>query len=212
MAFSVSSLVYFFLFCLVTFVVLHFLSGPSDESVAEKYVSASGAYEIQKWDLDDPMLADNPTLREEYAMINALIDKTSSLVKYLAEKKPSDARTLSLLKKWRGGIERLDYRATKDAAVTYDKISIHMCLRNKDTGALHDIDTAMFVLIHELAHMVTEDIGHTSDFWENMKYLLDNAEKAVDNNGQPVFKRKDFKNSPEMYCGVAIKHDPRNAR
>ena len=33
----------------------------------------------------------------------------------------------------------------------------------------------MFVAIHELAHIASETIGHNDEFWNNFKFLLDNA-------------------------------------
>ena len=50
---------------------------------------------------------------------------------------------------------------------------IVFCLRSKDKEEkLTDINTIMFVAIHELAHVMTKSIGHTDEFWANMKYLL----------------------------------------
>ena len=40
-------------------------------------------------------------------------------------------------------------------------------------------NTILFVVIHELAHVMTEEIGHPPIFWENMKYLLEESEKFV---------------------------------
>lgn len=30
----------------------------------------------------------------------------------------------------------------------------------------------MFVLLHEMAHLMTESIGHTPEFWTNFKKIL----------------------------------------
>jgi len=42
---------------------------------------------------------------------------------------------------------------------------IYICLDG------NDVNSAMFVLIHELAHMSVEEYGHTPLFWENFKKL-----------------------------------------
>ena len=43
---------------------------------------------------------------------------------------------------------------------------IVFCLRSKDgSNKLEDINTMMFVAIHELAHLMTKSIGHTTEFW-----------------------------------------------
>jgi predicted metal-dependent hydrolase len=33
----------------------------------------------------------------------------------------------------------------------------------------------MFVAIHEMSHTCTKSVGHKSEFWENFKFLLENA-------------------------------------
>ena len=33
----------------------------------------------------------------------------------------------------------------------------------------------MFVAIHEIAHIMTLSVGHTEEFWNNFKFLLENA-------------------------------------
>ena len=31
--------------------------------------------------------------------------------------------------------------------------------------------------IHEIAHVMTDEVGHTKKFWNNMRYLLEEGEK-----------------------------------
>ena len=33
----------------------------------------------------------------------------------------------------------------------------------------------MFVAIHELAHIMTESVGHEPEFWDNMGFLLEKS-------------------------------------
>ena len=33
----------------------------------------------------------------------------------------------------------------------------------------------MFVALHELAHIGTSEIGHTQQYWKNLKFILENA-------------------------------------
>ena len=65
------------------------------------------------------------------------------------------------------------------------------CLRSRDEkNNLVDINTIMFVAIHELAHTMTKSIGHTQEFWDKFRTLLKNArklgiKKRVNNNEKP---------------------------
>jgi predicted metal-dependent hydrolase len=80
---------------------------------------------------------------------------------------------------------------------------IVFCLREKnEEQTLHDINTVVFVAIHELSHLMTKDLGHTPKFWDNMKYLLQHAV----NIGE--YKKVDYKNNPADYCGMQITGSP----
>jgi hypothetical protein len=77
---------------------------------------------------------------------------------------------------------------------------IVLCLRNRDK--LMDINTMMFVVLHEFAHLATESIGHTEEFWDNFKWIL---EESI-NIG--IYTRQDFQNKSVDYCGIKITSTP----
>lgn len=81
---------------------------------------------------------------------------------------------------------------------------IVLCLRNKnkDKDNLVDINTMMFVILHELAHIATESIGHTDEFWENFKWIL---EESI-NIG--IYQKKDYNKEQVEYCGMTINSSP----
>ena len=60
----------------------------------------------------------------------------------------------------------------------------------------------MFVVLHELAHIMTLSIGHKTEFWDNFKFLLENAKEAGIH--QPV----DYSEKPQEYCGMTISDSP----
>jgi predicted metal-dependent hydrolase len=77
---------------------------------------------------------------------------------------------------------------------------IVLCLRNKDK--LMDINTMMFVVLHEFAHLATESIGHTEEFWTNFKWILEESTNIG------IYTRQDFKNNNVDYCGIKITSSP----
>jgi predicted metal-dependent hydrolase len=84
---------------------------------------------------------------------------------------------------------------------------IVFCLRKKKgshKNELMNLNTMMFVAIHELAHLMTKSIGHTPEFWDNMKFLLQQGIKKDVN----VYEKQDFSNNPEQYCGMTITDSP----
>ena len=77
-----------------------------------------------------------------------------------------------------------------------------ICLRNVPDESFIEDNLIMFVSIHELAHVMTNEIGHTPKFWDNMKYLLENA------NQLGMYMPEDYSKHPRMYCGQEINSTP----
>ena len=64
--------------------------------------------------------------------------------------------------------------------------------RNK-TDNLIDINTLMYVAIHELSHICSISIGHTPEFWDNFKFLLIQAKNIG------IYEPIDYKNNPKHH-------------
>ena len=77
---------------------------------------------------------------------------------------------------------------------------IILCLRNNDE--LVDINTLFFVVLHEFAHLATESIGHTEEFWDNFRWIL---EESI-NIG--LYIKQDFNIKNVEYCGMSITSSP----
>lgn len=77
---------------------------------------------------------------------------------------------------------------------------IVLCLRNDDK--LVDINTMMFVVLHEFAHLASVSIGHTQEFWDNFRWIL---EEAI-NIG--IYVKQDFDKKSVEYCGMDITSSP----
>lgn len=73
---------------------------------------------------------------------------------------------------------------------------------NADNDNLIDEGTLTFVAIHELSHIATKSVGHKSEFWENFKFLLEEAKAADIHN--PV----DYKKTPGEYCSLKLTDNP----
>jgi hypothetical protein len=79
---------------------------------------------------------------------------------------------------------------------------LSLCIREKDTEKFIDDNTIIFVAIHELAHIMTPETGHTPLFWDNMKFLLEKA------SSQGIYMPVDYSQSPVEYCGMDINSTP----
>ena len=72
----------------------------------------------------------------------------------------------------------------------------------KKGNKLIDSNTLMYVAIHELAHIATKSIGHTQEFWQNFKFLLQNAVKIK------IYNPVNYKKKNKAYCGMKITDNP----
>jgi hypothetical protein len=72
----------------------------------------------------------------------------------------------------------------------------------KKGDKLIDPNTLMYVAIHELAHIATKSIGHTQEFWQNFKFLLQNAVKIK------IYNPVNYKKKNKNYCGMKITDNP----
>jgi len=82
---------------------------------------------------------------------------------------------------------------------------LSLCIRDKGSEKFIDDNTIIFVAIHELAHIMTPETGHTPLFWDNMKYLLESA------SSQGIYMPVDYSQSPVEYCGMDINSTPMNS-
>jgi len=73
-----------------------------------------------------------------------------------------------------------------------------LCIRQKGSDELVDYNVLMYVTIHELAHLMTEEVGHTKMFWDNFRYILT---EAVDIG---LYTKVDYAKAPVKYCGIKI--------
>jgi hypothetical protein len=74
---------------------------------------------------------------------------------------------------------------------------IVMCLRQRD-NSLVDVNTLVYVAVHELGHLMTDEIGHVQQFWDNFRRLL---KEAVDIG---LYETVDYAAQPQPYCGISI--------
>ena len=58
---------------------------------------------------------------------------------------------------------------------TINKKIIHLCTKDPQNGSYYDRNTLLFVVLHELAHVLCKDVGHTENFLSINSALLNHA-------------------------------------
>ena len=136
-------------------------------------------------------------------MIATIKKNLISIVNYLKKNNMSDPKVRRLVKKYRPSRISESLPNTNYTSYSVNKgEKLVFCIRSKKTHKLIDINTMMFVAIHELAHVMTKSVGHTEEFWSNMRYLLKKGIKIG------VYKAVDYKKKPVPYCGTEITDSP----
>ena len=147
---------------------------------------------------------DTSNLQESVDLLAIVTNNMREMVDYMHKKHGKDARVKLLVSNFNPDkvVETLPtsghtaYSENKGAKLAF-------CLRKENIGEdLIDENTLTFVALHELSHLMTESVGHPTEFWENFKFMLKNA---VDNG---VYTPVDYRKHPVEYCGMTINDNP----
>lgn len=75
---------------------------------------------------------------------------------------------------------------------------IGLCMVNYKTGSINKADDIFFVLLHELAHVMTTSYSHDDEFYKNLNFL----KQVATENG--IFVMTDYENNPSQFCNGYI--------
>lgn len=131
--------------------------------------------------------------------------KMQDLVEYVKEKHPNNESVKRLVSGFNPQKIMETLPTSEFTAYSENKgEKLAFCLNKKkgDNENMIDEHTLTFVAIHELSHIANKTIGHKSDFWENFKFLLENAKDAG------IHEPADYKKTPKEYCGMRIRDNP----
>lgn len=137
-------------------------------------------------------------------LLAEVTQKMKDMVSYLKERHPSDERTKLLVANFNP--KKISETLPTSELTAYSENKgekIAFCLNKSKNGSkLIDVNTLTFVALHELTHVGTKSVGHGQEFWQNFKWMLDNAKKAG------IYSPVDYKKYPEEYCGMTINDNP----
>jgi hypothetical protein len=137
-------------------------------------------------------------------LLAEVTQKMKDMVSYMKKTHPSDPRTKRLVEGFNP--QKISETLPTSELTAYSENKgekIAFCLNTTKYGnKLIDINTLTFVAFHELSHIMTESIGHKQEFWENFKFLLQNAKDSG------IYQPIDYKKKPKEYCGMTINDNP----
>jgi len=149
---------------------------------------------------------DRNKLQQSAELLAKVTNNMTNMVSYMQQNHPEDERTKRLVDGFNPNAITETLPTSKLTAYSENKgEKIALCLnKNKKKGEdeLIDINTLTFVALHELSHIMTKSIGHKQEFWQNFKFLLENAKQAQ------IYNPVDYNKNPSEYCGMTLSDNP----
>ena len=186
------------LFCVFCFGVCYFLYMQYNEEFQLKCI-------ISTVDGNRYCVREQNRLNEAADLLAKTTDKCKNLIDYLNETDPQDDRVKRLVKNFNPQKIMETLPTSEHTAYSEnkgEKIAFCLHVENDEVSPLIDENTLMFVAIHELSHVASIGIGHKKEFWDNFKWLLENAKSAGIHD--PI----NYKQQPQKYCGMQIRDNP----
>jgi len=165
--------------------------------VKEQYTEV----EYVKSDIDNKeyLVKVNENSKEVADKLALMNQKFLKIIEIAQDEFPNDPRVEFLKKNYDPTQLSESTKDEKYTSYSINKEKILFCLIARDeNGALIDDNTLTYVGVHELAHLATDEIGHTDTYWENFKWLLTIARE----NG--LYLYEDYSINPKPYCGIKI--------
>jgi hypothetical protein len=140
-----------------------------------------------------------------------IYNRVNYLVHYIKENKlKNEVIADRLYSRWSLCKLRETSSTDNSVAFTINKgQEIRLCIRNgsgssgSDKGQdFEDINTSIFVILHELAHVMSISYGHNEEFKDNFSFLLHLASSLG------LYKPQNFEQEPKTYCGTVINSTP----
>lgn len=127
-------------------------------------------------------------------IITALIILSSLIYRNYSSKHPTIKAIKERLSFLNPKYKNIPLRVANNA-YTENKSVIYVCLKHPNTGEIYDMNTLMYVTLHELAHVITPEYDNHGEEWQsNFTKLLNKAyAKGIYDPSKPI---------PKDYCAI----------
>jgi hypothetical protein len=186
-------------FAMMSYLLYQYLNGGPPNLV---YVEANDGKKYSVQDL--------PGKKDAAEMMSTINQNLEKIVAYYsASEFESDKPTQLLVERYKPNKLMENSMTSSDTSYSENKgEKIVLCLRDKTQAPLYpliELNTVMFVALHEMAHLMTEGLSahhHTREFWSNFRRLLEDASKVG------VYTLVNYSRQPVPYCGMTITDSP----
>ena len=144
-------------------------------------------------------------IKEAVHLLSSMNNKLKKLVTFLSKEYPDKPCVVRLKNKYNP--KRVIEISPLSSHTAYsenkgEKLAFCLNKEKNINSEIIDENTLIFVGLHELSHIASESKGHNDEFWNNFKFLLDNAVKIN------IYKAINYKKNPVSYCGMKITDNP----
>ena len=153
----------------------------------------------------------NRDKQEKADLLAVLYLKLNALVNNLAHSTYiSNVNVQRLVVNWGRGVTVKEIgKMETDAAYVINKQYMSFCIPDNTSKSLNDINLMTYVGIHELAHIMSQEIGHGDEFISNFEFLLNHAKQLkyfdpILKQNLPIYIQLNKLNTADNYCGVAL--------
>jgi hypothetical protein len=140
-----------------------------------------------------------PGADDRAAFLDEMYQRNVILLAYILDNFPEDPRTARLINAT-PQIREVEAASTEAGYSENKGEAIALCL--KDDDYRDKMEELYFVMIHELAHIASENYGHDAEFWECQDWVQECAIRAG------VYEYKDYSQSPSTICAFRLDQNP----
>jgi predicted metal-dependent hydrolase len=159
--------------------------------------------DIQKEGYSYKVRSKNPSHMNKAAdLLHKMKKKTEDLYNYLERHNYNAPEYKRLLQNQDVRFEEIQPHYQGEAAYSINKgEKIGICVYDKNKFML-DENTMFFVVLHELAHIMSTKYAHDEEFWTNFSKII---KVAIDAG---LYRYQDYSKQEEKFCGHDITNNP----
>lgn len=142
----------------------------------------------------------NSTSQEAANALGKINSDVNALIRHLVQKFPDDPRVHRLVNRYNPANVSEGNATSGFTSFSVNKGErLVFCLRQDDEEtSFASPNVVNYVVIHELSHLGTEEIGHPAPFWRCFSFFLEEAIKIG------IYKKEDYAKNPQKYCSIII--------
>jgi len=188
------------MFAMLGYLFYMYVNGGPGNLITVKAEKDGREYQVQ----------DLPNKKDAAEMLATICGNIEKLKNYYSQEEFQSEPTVKLfIQRYRPQNVMENSMTSKDTSYSENKgEKIVLCLRDKTAPPAYplvEINTVMFVVLHEMAHLMTADLSatsHTPEFWANFRRILQDAQRIS------IYTPVNYSHSPVEYCGMTITDSP----